>query len=73
MGIIFEFLLFDVILGAIVVWTSEVILFMATLGRHKPRRDLHSKESPSRFVIFSESATGVGFLFWLVILYWLER
>jgi hypothetical protein len=72
MAIVFEFL-FSLIFEIIFAWTGEVVLYVATLGRHKPRWDLYTKESPSRFVIFSEIAMWVGFLFWVGVLYWIVK
>jgi len=48
-------------------WTGEIVLFVVTLGRHKPRWDLYTKESPARFVIFSEISLWIGMAFWVVV------
>lgn len=62
------------IINIILVWTGEIILFIVTLGMHKPRWDLYTKNSPVKFVIFSELSSYVGILFWigvLCIIFWL--
>jgi hypothetical protein len=67
MSLVLEFL-FYVVFGAIFCWTGEIILFVVTFGRHKPRWDLYTEDSPSRFVIFSEISTWIGIIFWFVVL-----
>jgi hypothetical protein len=56
--LIFEFLF---------AWTGEIVLFIVTLGRHKPRWDLYTKESPMRFVLFSDISLWIGMAFWVVV------
>ena len=67
MSLLLEFV-FHVIFGAIFCWTGEVILFVVTFGKHKPRWDLYTEESPSRFVIFSEISMWIGMVFWFVVI-----
>ncbi len=67
MSLVLEFL-FEVVFGAIFCWTGEIILFVLTFGKHKPRWDLYTDESPSRFVIFSEISMWIGMIFWFVVL-----
>jgi hypothetical protein len=55
----------QVLLEAFFTWTGEIVLFVITLGKHKPRWDLYTKESPSRFVIFSEVSLWIGITFWI--------
>ncbi len=52
--------------SVIFAWTGEVVLFVATLGRHKPRWDLYANKSPGRFMIFSEISLWIGFFFWVL-------
>ena len=67
MSLMLEFL-FEVVFGVVFCWTGEIILFALTLGKHKPRWDLYTEDSPSRFVIFSEISLWIGMIFWFVIL-----
>jgi hypothetical protein len=67
MTLVLEFL-FELIFGVIFCWTGEIILFILTLGRHKPRWDLYTEESPTRFVILSEISTWIGMIFWFIVL-----
>jgi hypothetical protein len=47
-------------------WTGEIVLFVVTLGRHKPRWDLYTKNSPVRFALFSDISLWIGMAFWVV-------
>jgi hypothetical protein len=47
-------------------WTGEIVLFVVTLGRHKPRWDLYTKDSPVRFALFSDISLWIGMAFWVV-------
>jgi len=67
MAALFE-AIFDTLFGTIFYVTGEIVLFAVTLGRHKPRWDFYTKESPSTFVILSELSAWVGIVFWLAVL-----
>jgi hypothetical protein len=60
--------LFRFIFEILFIWTGEIILFLITFGKHKPRWDLYTKESPGRFIIFSEISLWIGMVFWIVII-----
>ena len=62
-------LIFDLLFA----WTGEIVLFVMTLGRHKPRWDLYTKESPARFLIFSEISLWIGMAFWVAAVALLYR
>ncbi|MDH5524755.1 MAG: hypothetical protein OEY01_12285 [Desulfobulbaceae bacterium] len=49
------------------IWTGEIILFLATCGKHKPRWDLYLNDSAGKFVLFSEMSLWLGIAFWLAI------
>jgi hypothetical protein len=56
------------------IWTGEILLFLFTIGYHKPRWDLYLNDSAEKFVLFSEISLWVGILFWLAIafvIYWI--
>ncbi len=57
--------LLQIIFGFLFTWSGEIVLFVLTLGKHKPRWDLYTKESPGRFVIFSEISLWIGIAFWI--------
>jgi hypothetical protein len=58
---------FRLIFDFLFAWTGEVVLFVVTLGRHKPRWDLYANQSPTRFVIFSEVSLWIGMAFWVAM------
>lgn len=60
---VFRFI-FEILFG----WTGEIILYIITFTKHKPRCDLYTKESPSRFVIFSEISFWIGMVFWISVI-----
>ena len=60
--------LFHIVLEIFLTWTGEIVLFVITFGKHKPRWDLYTKESPSRFVIFSEISLWIGMAFWIAVI-----
>jgi hypothetical protein len=64
---IVEFL-FHLVLEIFLTWTGEIVLFLITFGKHKPKWDLYTKESPSRFVIFSEISLWIGMAFWIAVI-----
>ncbi len=60
--------LLQIIFGFLFTWSGEIVLFIVTLGKHKPRWDLYTRESPSRFVIFSEISLWIGMAFWMAVI-----
>jgi hypothetical protein len=48
--------------------TGEIVLYLITFTKHKPRWDLYTEESPSRFVIFSEISLWIGMAFWIAVI-----
>jgi hypothetical protein len=59
--------LFRFVFEILFSWTGEIVLFLITFGKHKPRWDLYASESPSRFVIFSEISLWIGMAFWIAV------
>jgi hypothetical protein len=57
--------LFRIIFGCLMIWTGEIVLYLVTIGRHKPRWDMYLGDSPVRYVIFSEICFWLGFSFWI--------
>ena len=56
--------LLEVVFGVFFCLTGEIILFILSLGIHKPRWDLYTVESPVQFIIFSEISAWIGMVFW---------
>ncbi len=68
MNLILEFI-FKLVFDIIFCWTGEIILFILSFGKHKPRWDLYTEEkSMIRFVIFSKISTWIGLIFWFAVL-----
>lgn len=57
----------QLVLEIISVWTGEIILWLVTLGRHKPRWDFYTRQSSGEFVLFSEVSAWIGLIFWFSI------
>lgn len=60
--------LFRVIFEVILTWTGEIVLFLITFGRHRPRWNLYANESSGKFVIFSEVSLWIGIAFWVFVI-----
>ena len=57
-----EFLLAAVqfVLEGLISWVGEIVLYLVTLGRHKPRWDLYMDEGGSDYAFLSEMSFWVG-------------
>lgn len=62
-GVIFFKLFFEII-G---FYTGEILLFVVTFGKKKPRWDYYAEENPSKFVILTEISVWIGLAFWISI------
>ena len=60
--------LFRLVFAILCASTGEIVLFLLTLGRHKPRWDLYAKDPSGRFVIFSEIGLWIGVALWLSVI-----
>ena len=56
------------ILDIFFVTTGEIVLYIFTLGKHKPRFDLYTKSKPWKFVFFSDISGIIGMISWFAIL-----
>jgi len=55
----------EMLFEVLFVWSGEIILWLVTFGRHKPRWDSYAnEESPVRFALLSEASFWVGVIFW---------
>jgi len=61
------------IIEIICFYTGELILFVLTLGKRKPRKDFYTSERGSKFVIFSEFSTWLGLAFWIFLIGFIAR
>jgi len=60
--------IFRFIFEILFTWTGEIVLYVITFTKHKPRWDLYTEGSLSRFVIFSEISLWIGMAFWIVVI-----
>ena len=59
--------LFWIFVEVLLLYTGEIILYLITFGRKKPRWDYYADVSGGKWVIFTELSTYVGFATWLLI------
>ena len=65
--------LFELIVELLLFYTGEIVLFILTFGKKKPRWNYYTDESPSKWVIFTELSTWIGIAFWLLIAWLVNR
>jgi len=65
--------LFELIVEFFLFYTGEIVLFILTFGKKKPRWNYYTDESPSKWVIFTELSTWIGIAFWLLIAWLINR
>jgi len=66
-------LIFQFILETICFYTGEIILFILSFGRKKPRWDYYSDTSLSKWIILTEISLWIGAAFWVLIAIWIIR
>ena len=65
---IFEFVLWLVV-NVLFLWTGEIVLFVVSGGRHKPRWDLYSWRDSITFEVLRKLSFWLGFSFWVLVGY----
>jgi hypothetical protein len=58
---------FEVIVEVIFFYTGEMVLFIVTLGRKRPRWDAYGSEHLTKFWVLTDLSVLVGFAFWLTV------
>ena len=66
-------LIFQFILETICFYTGEIILFILSFGRKKPRWDYYSDAPLSKWIIITEISLWIGAAFWVLIAIWIIR
>jgi len=51
-----------------IMWTGEILLFLFSFGKRKPRWDLYADESGGKFVIFTDISLWIGAIFWFGVI-----
>ncbi len=59
--------IFEIVVETILFYTGEIVIFISTLGKRKPRWDYYTNESASKFIIFTELSTWLGIAFWIFV------
>jgi hypothetical protein len=65
--------IFRVFAEIICFYTGEIILYILTFGRKKPRWDYYLNASPTKFIILTEISFWIGFFFWIFLIGWIAR
>jgi hypothetical protein len=47
------------------IYTGEILLYLLSFGRRKPRWDIYANDAASKFVIFTEVSFWLGAAFWV--------
>lgn len=64
--------IFEILVEFLFFYTGEIVLFIVTLGKKKPRWNYYTNESPSKWVIFTEIGTWIGIAFWLLLAWFIN-
>lgn len=64
--------IFEILVEILFFYTGEIVLFIATFGRKKPRWDYYTNESPSKWLIFTEISVWIGIAFWLLVAWFIN-
>ena len=64
--------IFEILIEVMLFYTGEIILFITTLGKRIPRWDYYVDETASKWVIFTEMSTWIGFVFWLFVAWFIN-
>lgn len=59
------YLLFYALIELICYPTGEIVLYILSFGKKKPRWDYYIKDKPSKFVILTEISVYIGISFWV--------
>jgi len=62
----------EILIEIVFFYTGEIVLFIVTFGRRKPRWDYYVDEPASQWMIFTEISTWVGIVFWLFIAWFIN-
>jgi len=53
-------------------YTGEIVIFILTCGRRKPRWNFYADESAPKWVVFTEISTWIGIAVWLFIAWFIN-
>lgn len=58
--------LFRLIFEGLFTLTGEVVLWVLSFGRRKPRWDLYVNERPMKFYLMNDASLYIGIAFWVL-------
>ena len=65
-GGVFRFI-FQIFVAAVCFYTGEILLYVITFGRRKPRWDYYNDAPASKWVILTEISFILGAAFWIIL------
>ena len=66
-------IIIQVVFETVMFYTGEIVLFIITFGRKKPRWDFYSDKKPTTWAVMTEFSALVGLIFWILIIAWIAR
>jgi hypothetical protein len=64
---IIEFI-FQLIFEVLFFYTGEIVLYVISFTKKKPRWDFYEKASATKFVLLTELSVWIGIVFWICII-----
>lgn len=58
--------IFSVVVEIFFLYTGEVVLYLITFGRKKPRWDAYTAEHMAKFWVLSDLSALIGTVFWII-------
>jgi hypothetical protein len=59
---------FRVFIEIVLFYSGEIVLYVLSGGRRKPRWDYYTDESITKWMLFAEISVWIGFTFWILII-----
>jgi hypothetical protein len=69
---VFEFV-FHMLIEIPLFYTGELVLFILTLGKKRPRWDYYLDESPGKWILLTEPSIWIGFVFWFFAIVFIAK
>lgn len=60
--------IFHIVIEIFLVSSGEIVRWLVSGGRHRPRWDLYTSEQPAKFIVFSEVSFWIGLLSWVALI-----
>lgn len=59
---------FRLFIEIILFYSGELVLYVISGGRKKPRWDYYNNEAITKWMIFTEISVWIGFIFWILVI-----